>query len=372
MGKILDKIVQDDAAPSRSDLWLDGETLKANIHGKWKSISGGGSGAGVTIVDSVDKLDENAPVGSMAVVASREGKYQTFSEITESLPIIDSSMSNEESMELFKQLPIIADIKFNIPKPIPSDLVIQGAVALISNDFIDNGGNMNSSSLLLIAVQNQGVVAMGMMDGQMSDTLIIMQINEETQSFELNDTGINNFNQILNQKTWIFAGDILSAMIGETTPESIGVMDEIFLFLSNNTQADLFIKKGQWQDPYESKFNNLQAKIDAKQSPITVSSISGGDTYYEISPGKFYRIDNIFEGITLKLLGYVNSTYSSNYKEYLFRIRSTKTDPINITFIDENDTPITIKWANQIEFSLEGGYIYIISIVEDLGVFLKF
>lgn len=68
-------------------MWLDGETLKANIHGKWKSISGAGSGAGVTIVDSVDKLDANAPVGTPAIVAVGGGIKETkFSEVFENLP----------------------------------------------------------------------------------------------------------------------------------------------------------------------------------------------------------------------------------------------------------------------------------------------
>ena len=119
MGKILDKIVQDDTAPSRNDLWLDGETLKANVRGKWKSISGRGSGAGVTIVDSIDKLDNNAPAGSLAVVAQQgttdmKKPYDLYQLDVENDCLIDQENYTIEILYPEK-LSKVKNVDFNMP-----------------------------------------------------------------------------------------------------------------------------------------------------------------------------------------------------------------------------------------------------------------
>lgn len=369
MSERIDKTIISPYPPDTLDsMWYDGEKFRIFNNGEWNEI--GGSGAGVTIVDSIDKLDENAPIGSLAVVASGEGEYQTFSELCTMVPPMDgdSGMTEEDNMEILKNLPIVTDIKFNIPNQISSE--VQGILLLVSSEAISE--STGNTSMLMLAVMSQGVMcAMEGAEGAVGPITILL-FNEETQKYELDKSALQEFNDLFKSKTWIFLGkDAMSGMIGEMTPVTIAAMDEIFLLLSSNIQANLYIKKGQWQTPYESEFNDLKAKIAAKQSPIKALSVSG-DTYYEISPGTFYRIDYINKDTTLKLLGYINGRNLGNYEEYLFLLRTTKTDPINITFIDDNDKQITVKWANQIEFSLEEGYVYVVSIVEGLGVFLKF
>lgn len=367
MGKILDKIVQDDAAPSRNDLWLDGETLKANIHGKWKSISGGSSGAGVTIVDSVDKLDKNAPVGSMAAVAVGGGsKYQTFSKLCETIPPIAPDMSEEEVMEILKKMPIVNDIKFNIPNQIPQE--VQGILALASSELIETG-IMNNATILMMVVAQQGVMCAMQSSTGTVGPITIMAFNEEAQKYELNQAALQEFDVLFKSNTWVFLGkDFFSSVIGEITPESIAAMDEIFSLLSGAVaQAELYIKKEEWQKVLVEDIEAIYAKLDTKQNIINKQEVPfvGG-----LKPNIYYTdFVNNSNVLQYELLGHSTSLV---YEEYIIELEVGDRSPSGLTFVDENGEFINIKWSNSISPTLNPNTTYLISISGNFAVFAQF
>lgn len=330
---------------------------------------GGGSGAGVTIVDSVDKLDKNAPVGTPAIVAVGGGsRYQTFSEVCAMVPPFNlgPDTSQEETIEILKKLPIITDIKFNIPNQISQDVL--GALVFISSEFIESG-SMNDAHLLMILVQPQGVMCAMESVGGDAQPILIIGFNEETQKYELDKSALQEFDILFKSKTWVFAGkDVLSSLTGELTPETIAVMDEVFSLLAGAVaQAELYIKKEEWQKVLIEDIEAVYAKLNTKQNIISRKSLSYKK---ELEPNTYYTyFINNTNALQCKLLGH---SISSVYEEYIIELEVGDNAPSTIIFVNDDGNIIDIKWANSMSPTFNSNTTYLISISGNFAVFAQF
>lgn len=113
------------------------------------------------------------------------------------------------------------------------------------------------------------------------------------------------------------------------------------------------------------KLKNYVVTNKADKIPIKDSS----SVYNGIKP-------NVYVTYTLKSTGHCRIALadiadSYTYNEYIMEIKCTST-PASVGFIDSNNTEIAINWANGNSPSFEAGYTYIISIVNNFGVFAQF
>lgn len=340
------------------------------------ALNKGGSGAGVTIVDSIDKLDENAPVGSLAVVAE-EGelvakKLTELYQLKQEDLIIDQENLTVEIANPEK-LSLITSLVFKLPK---STLYAQdNSVLLIGNlNFFNSmiGGSQNPDVAKSIA----GVmIGTKINDGIMTEIMAMCSIRGEEKEFNimnydgekyvLNENDLESFMTTYENidDALFYYCDLYSMMMGTALPE---YLDEVITFYAGTLSNSLiYIKNNKWEEILNYKFNELQDELNRKQDIIIALDPGYNQDYYEIVAGKYYNIETT-KDVVFKLK---NFSYS-NYGEYLIRLRST--EDTNITFVNDNDQEINIKWANQIALLVEADYDYVISIVNNLGVFLKF
>lgn len=372
MGKILDKIVQDDAAPSRSDLWLDGETLKANIHGKWKSISGGGSGAGVTIVDSVDKLDKNAPVGTPAVVAVGGGIKETkFSKVFETLPDLPTTEDEEVMTEYLNALPIVSKINIVAPRVIPEDA--EYVIIFFTGDIKAILGQ-GEGTVIMIDIQKSGAQAMFKSPQVEQKTFNLFMYDTVSQTYVLNIQQINELNAIFASDDFKYLGDFLGSILGPMSPEDLIVIDTFMsLYVGTKSQTQLYIKEEEWTKVAERDIQKIYKELENK---ISIPRLDAGYTLYTGNVAEqnvFYRVSLLEEPIIK--LDIDTSISSAQYKEFIFYFPGN--NETDIQFLDKNGIPLEIKWANGNSPIFEKGGNYFVSIVCGpvdyyLGVFVEF
>ena len=108
----------------------------------------------------------------------------------------------------------------------------------------------------------------------------------------------------------------------------------------------------------------VNEKVAVKADKIPIESYS-----YSVSPNVYttHTINSTINS-TIKL-SRVRDT--SIYNEYIMEIKCTAT-PSVVDFKDSSNNTISIKWSNDNIPIFEAGYTYIISIVNNFGVFAKF
>lgn len=110
----------------------------------------------------------------------------------------------------------------------------------------------------------------------------------------------------------------------------------------------------------------VDEKVDAKADKIPIESYA---SWLGLQPNVYTRHSTNSTGNeTIKLANIANN---SIYNEYIIEIKCTST-PSSIEFSDMYGTKLDINWANDNLPIFEAGYTYIISIVDNFGVFAQF
>ena len=380
MAKIIDKIVQSATEPSKNDLWLHEGSLKANLKGKWESI-GGGSGGGVTIVDSVDKLDPNAPVGSIAVISSgepaKETRIEDLYKLGEDDLIIDQA-NKTVTIKDPEKFNLVSEIKIHLPKnplqPVAGSMdgIIVGGPEFLS--YLASGGKeyktgcvfmFSASDNVITDIQCQGVTESG--DSAMFNLITISTEEEGIPQYILNDEDVQAFTAFFKsiKEPMLYLG---SLMFTYGVSSDLSFANE-FITISSGSFIDskVFIRNNNWEELYSTKFEYLQNAIDRKPNPIVMNTLSSA-SQHEIE-AQTYNFTNIYEDTTFKLKG--SSTPSYRYEEYVLELYINIDNPA-LTFVDDNDEELSILWANGIAPSFEKTDHCVISLASGLGVFLKF
>jgi hypothetical protein len=136
--------------------------------------------------------------------------------------------------------------------------------------------------------------------------------------------------------------------------------DMMNLLQENNENAD------EWRELYEKELKKLKNNITDKSDKILINSY---EQSYMVNPN-VYTTHTITSSVNNSIiLGSVSDP--SVYNEYIMEIYCAVT-PSSIDFTDSKNNIINIKWANEIAPVFEAGYTYMISIVNDYGVFAQF
>lgn len=332
---------------------------------------GGGSGAGVTIVDSVDKLDENAPVGSLAAVAvGGEIKETKFSEVFESLPDIPTTEDIAVIEAYINACPIINKVNIVAPRVIPEDA--QYIIVFLAGDIevITGGGEEKVIMIFVTKDGAQGMVQLSQEDQRM---ISLFTYDATSQTYVLDVQQINDLNTIIASDEFKYAGDLLGSLAGPMEPEDLIVIDSfISLYAGTKSQAQLYIKEEDWVKVAESEVQKIYKELENK---VSILRVDNGLTLYIgniAKPNILYNVYILQEPIIK--LDIDTTTIDMQCKEYVFYFNDV--DEEDIQFLDKNGIPLEIKWANGNSPIFEDGGNYLVSICTlmdcYLGVFVEF
>ena len=148
------------------------------------------------------------------------------------------------------------------------------------------------------------------------------------------------------------------------------------------SKAHVYLKKDNWEELYAkdleklqndiklfnsniyNEIDNLHYNIAKKANPISIESYSG-----RVSPNVYTT--HTINSTANSVINLSRAINTSIYNEYVMEIKCTAT-PSVVDFKDSSNNTLSIKWASDNIPTFEAGYTYIISIVNNLGVFAKF
>lgn len=332
---------------------------------------GGGSGAGVTIVDSIDKLDENAPVGSIASVGVGGGIRETkFSEVFESLPDLPTSEDQAAAEEYLNALPIVNKINIVAPRVIPEDA--QYAIIFFTGDISAILGQ-GEGKVIMIAVQKSGARAMFQSPQGEQQVFNLFMYDNASQTYTLDVQQINELNKIFASDDFKYLGDLLGSILGPMAPEDLIVIDTFMsLYIGAKSQAQLYIKDEEWVKVAERDIQKIYKELENK---ISIPKLDPGYTLFtgNVAEQNVFYVVSLLDEPVIKL-DIDTSIDSMQYKEFIFYFPNN--NYTDIQFLDKNGIPLGIKWANGNSPIFEDGGNYFVSIVyglrDYLGVFVEF
>lgn len=330
-------------------------------------VSGAIKGGGIEIVDSVDKLDPNAELGSIASVVT-DGSIQETS--FRNLYQPDMSMLDQTTGTLTQPelLSSVSSINFLTPTDYSG---VETAIVLIPRTFSQTDVRMMQ---LMMAYSN------GVLEGV---AVIYMNYTTEEQAeyivgqvvdgvYTIDDAVVTAINDILASDDWCNCGYEVFAGV-PMAEEQFATLDKFAMAVAGVPSiTDIYVKGDKWAQLYKNDLAKLATSIgtvsksvEAKADKIPRKVYSSG---MELKPNVYTIYAGLMGSVTIKLADIADS---STYNEYIIEIRCTST-PASVVFKDSNDTEVVINWANGVAPTFEKGMSTLISIANGLGVFSMF
>lgn len=330
-------------------------------------------GGGITIVDSVDQLDPNAELGSMASVVEPGSISETL--ISE-LPQPDSSIINMDTYFIdATSCPQVSALSIIVPEgPIPVSM------ELAENDMIffcsESVDLLNSTTGIILGIfpqiVNSEIIALAGM--YMNSTTM----EEKQWAFFTIQDGVVSVDQAAIDecnayiKDLYYIGVMQYVMQGTTfNTEKLLVYDNVVKVVTGiPSKAHVYLKKDNWEELYAKDLEKLVSnigKIEAtKADKMPIKYYSSWDG---LKPNIYttYTIETT-RSVTIRL---ADITDSSTYNEYIIEIKCTST-PSSVTFNNADNTVATIVWAGGMAPIFEVGTTYLISIANSFGVYSMF
>ena len=364
------KVISSAVQPNSTNvLWLNSTDNKLYKFGNngWKSVSGGSSGGGgITIVDSVDQLDPNAELGSLAsVVEPGAIKESSFRDLYQpDISILDQNTGTLTAPELLSSVSSVS-----VFAPQNADSLVESGLWLITRDF-----SMASQNMAMVQiVPQQGVMVMTMIGGY--DTMqqfVLAEFSQDTMSYTIRNDQVEAFNAVLaNGMDWCYFGD---PEVGAITEEQFATIDLFVKAVAGiPSKAHVYLKKDNWEELYAKDFEKLASNIgkvealaNAKADKMPIESYS---SWNGLKPNVYTTYIISSTGSTT--ITFADITDAPTYNEYIIEIRCVST-PSSVVFKGPNNTEVTIKWANGMAPTFEEGMTYLISIANGFGVYSIF
>ena len=320
------------------------------------------SGGGIQIVDSEEKLNTlNVPVGSLAAVAVpgaiKESSFRDLYQPTEADVDLENMIIHTERFSLVKSI--------NVTLPTDTSAFPERPllIMLAPRDF-----KMETNTKMLIITVNQNTctaILEPTTDGRMFNLV-------DFTNGIINNDEVDAFNQLLASEDWCYAGDTQDFLV---TQEEYDILDQVIKAVAGvPSTASIYLKKDNWEELNEKQFkeltsiiNNVKDNLESKADIININKIYGRTE--KIKPNTYYKaeIGNTLS-FTYKL---ITPTGDLKYAEYILEL-NCKSTPSSVTFQNDNSENLNIKWSNGVEPVFENGKTYLISIVDNLGVFTFF
>lgn len=323
------------------------------------------SGGGISIVDSADKLDQNAPIGSVAVVA-KKGQITTTSFRNLYQPTADDLDQDTGMLTRPELLSRVTELDINFPNEaiqMPSEAI---AVYFIPRDFSINNLAM---AAIMIGANADATVGQIMAISQTDKGYGQYALCEYVEGVpQINQDGIDGFLAVLSDPDveWCYFGNPETLSI---TEDEFNVIDKFFMpTVGFNTVSDLYILGDSWTKVDHTAIQRLEEDIRGLEARTNFP--------VEILDASANYID-IYSNTYSKLAIPADRTKSYSIYTYTYNVDET----IANEFILELDCtqavvtislPSSIKWVNEDAPVFSVGKKYIISIVGGLGVWGEF
>lgn len=322
-------------------------------------------GGGITIVDSVDKLDQSAPIGSVAVVA-KKGQITTTSFRNLYQPTADDLDPDLGTLTRPELLSRVSNLDISFPNEViqmPSEAI---TICLAPRDFsIDN--------LAMVAI-----VISATADATVGQIMAMYQSDKGYNQFalcgyvegvpQINQNGVDELLALLSDPDieWCYFGNPETMVI---TEDEFNVIDKFFIpTVGFNTISDLYILGDSWTKIDHAAIQRLEGDIRSLEARtnFSVKVLDASDSYISIYSNTYSKLA-------------IPADRTSSY--YIYTSTYNLDETLAHEFVLELDCtqavvtislPSSIKWVNEDAPIFSVGKKYVISIIGDLGVWGEF
>lgn len=362
------------------------------IEGLLDKISEGGGG--ITIVDSIDKLDPNAELGSLASVVEPGSITETL--ISE-LPQPDSSIINMDTGFIdATSCPQVSGLSIIIPEgPIPVSMELtESEMLYFCSESVDLASYTTGIVLGIFSqvVNNEIIALVGMymnVTTKEQKEWLLFQIQDGVVTAD--QAAIEECNAYIKDLYYIGAMDYVMQGSSLTT-EQLLIYDNVVKAVAGiPSKAHVYLKKDNWEELYAKDFNRVLSRIDAVGNNLSSLSehidnetnylsreinkkpnkmpIVTSYSYSRVQPNEYTKRSISSTGsVTIELAAIADTTI---YNEYILELKCTST-PSSVDFYFADGSGKTIVWANGDAPTFEAGMTYLISIANGFGVYAMF
>lgn len=337
-------------------------------------------GGGVPIVASVDELNLDSPLGSLACVVEPGSITETL--ISE-LPQPDSSIINMNTGFIdATSCPQVSGLSIIIPEgPIPVSMELtESEMLYFCSESVDLASYTTGIVLGIFpqVVNNEIIALVGMymnVTTKEQKEWLLFQIQDGVVTAD--QAAIEECNAYVKDLHYIGAMPYVMEGLSLTTEQLI-IYDKVVKAVAGiPSKAHVYLKKDNWEELYAADFEKIVSNIGKVEESVNVLDNAKADKMPVKSYSSYNGLKpNVYTTYTISSTGSTTINFadiadSSTYNEYIIEIKCTST-PSNVVFKDFNDTEVVIKWSDDNEPIFEAGYTYTISIVKNFGVFAKF
>lgn len=325
-------------------------------------------GGGITIVDSIDKLDPEAEVGSLAsVVEPGSMQESSFRDLYQP----DMSMLDQTTGTLTQPELLSSVSSMNFLTPIDYSGVETGII-LVPRTL----SQTNIKMIQLFAAYSDGILAgvVAMYINQAAGEQVEFIVGQVVDGvYTIDDSVVTAINDILASDDWCYLGfEVMEGV--PMTEEQFATLDKVAMAVAGvPSTADIYVKGDKWAQLYKNDLAKLATSIgivsksvDAKADPTMVQSLPYNK---KLTPNTYYTATNSSTGALTYVL--IAPTDTTKYSEYILQLRCTSS-PSSVSFTNESGTTLEIKWVNNTPPTFEAGFTYLISIANNFGVFAQY
>lgn len=344
------------------------------------------AGSGITIVDSVDKLDPNAELGSMAsVVTAGSMQKSSFRDLYQpDMSMLDQTTGTLTQPELLSS---VSSINFLTPTDYSG---VETGIIFIPRTF----SQTNMKMIQLFAAYSDGILAgvVAMYINQAAEEQVEFIVGQVVDGvYTIDDSVVTAINDILASDDWCYLGfEVMEGV--PMTEEQFATLDKFVIAVTGvPSKAHVYLKKDNWEELYAKDFNRVLNRIDAVGSDLSSLSehvdnetnylsreidkktdkmpIVTSYSYSTVQPNKYTKRSISSTGaVTIELAAIADTTI---YNEYILELKCTST-PSSVDFYFADGSGKTIVWANGDAPTFEAGMTYLISIANGFGVYAMF
>lgn len=322
------------------------------------------SGSGVPIVESVNDLDPNAPLGTLAVVA-KQGSIQEHN--ISNLPQIDPSIvdMNTGAIDISNCLKV-SGISFLIPESPNVNISSTSEMDMLL--FISEDMTLNDSStgrmfaVLPLISDNKIVTVYGMYQDIANNIYENWPLfgSDDGETIVVNQPAIDECISYVNGLYYL--GNFMYIVQGMSVPaELIQVYDTIVKVIAGvPTEISVYQKNDNWEKLYNTELETIKTQLNDLLNSKKI--ITSNSSEMELTPNRYYiNTSNYLYSLTITL-GEI--TDPSIVNEYFIEFTTYNNTTISL--------PASIKWQNGIVPTFEANTTYQISIINNLGIVTSF
>lgn len=322
-----------------------------------------GGGGGITIVDSIDELDLNAELGSLAsVVEPGSIQKSSFRDLYQpDVSILDPTTDTLTQPELLSS---VSSINFLTPTDYSG---VETGIIFIPRTF----SQTNIKMIQLFAAYSDGILAgvVAMYINQAAEEQVEFIVGQVVDGvYTIDDSVVTAINDILASDDWCYLGfEVMEGV--PMTEEQFATLDKFVTAVAGvPSKAHVYLKKDNWEELYAKDFEKLASDISSKADIIIMEQL-GYDKV--LKPNTYYKYETAQNVSNISLTLTLANNDGLKYNEYILELKCLTT--LNaVSFVGKDGTPLTIKWVNDTPPPFEVGFTYIISIANNFGVFAQY